>query len=296
MLLCVSLMACLFVSCKNEDIAVSRDVTLNVNPYSIVAGFARHEINVGDLANFGCSSNPDYYKLRTCLLVYGKNGDLIESISSDLNNYNDSMTDTITLSDGEYTVVAIAYIVDIHNGVPCWNVLEMNRLDALKIVNNEELNNLWFKILGVGSRIVDVGVGENVFDITMKPAGSLLINNFKSVHYFSDYVRYQMFTDKTPTKITFDANGSCVASYNTSSDLSYQASFSLITDGYEQDNVYWYSFLFPMGATRFEWHAWDSGGGSHVMGGWKSANIGEGKVYMSTIDLKTTFDITELDN
>ena len=120
--LCVSLVALLFVSCKNEYISISRDVTFNLYPYSIVADFARHEVNTGDLVNFGCSANPDYYKLETYLLVYDNDGALVESVSSDLNNFTDSMTTTINLPDGNYTVVSIAHIIDVHNDVRYWEV------------------------------------------------------------------------------------------------------------------------------------------------------------------------------
>lgn len=295
--LCVSLIACLFVSCKNDDIAVSRDVTFKINPYSIVADFARHEVNTGDLVNFGCSANPDYYKLRCYLLVYDMDGALVESVLSDLNNYQDNMTVSINLSDGSYDVVTIAHIVDVHNDKPCWNVLEMNRLDALKIVNVEGFEELWVKLLGVERKRIEVGVGDNICEINIKPAGSLVINYFRSIHHFSDFVCYQLFMDKEPNKVTFNNDGMYNASYNSSTSLSYPSSFIIRTEVYNQDYVYWYSFYSPMGVTRFEWHAWDAGDGVHIMGGSRSANIQDRQVYMSTIDLQAgVFEIVEMNN
>lgn len=295
--LCVFLTACLLVSCKKGDIAVSRDVTFNVHPYSIVADFSRHEVNTGDLVNFGFSANPEFYKLRTYLLVYDTDGVLVDSKLSDLRNFNDNMSVSINLPDGSYNVVSIAYVFDEHNNVPFWKVEGENRLDALKIVNNDEFDDLWIKLLGVDSRRIDVGVGNTVCEINIKPAGSLVINYIRSIHHYADFVCYQMYMDKESSKVSFNNDGLFNASFNTSTSLSYPSSVALWKAEYPQENVYWYSFYLPLGLTRFEWHAWDTGGGIHVLGGSKSITIQEGQVFLSTIDLQAgVFDIVDLND
>lgn len=292
------LAALLLASCKNEDIAVTRDVTFNVNPYSIVADFARHEVNPGDLVSFGYGEDPDYYRLRTYLLVYDTDGVLVEFKISDLRNYNENMTTTIDLPDGDYTVVAMALVFDKNHDALSWIVQGESRLEALRVVNNSEVKDLWKKLLGIDSRKIEVGVGDNVWDINIKPQSSLVINYLRSIHNYTENLYYQLFCNRESNKIiTFDKNGVFNASYNISSSLSYPASDVLWKNHYpNQDDVYWYSFYTPMDQADFAWFAWKNSNVLELLGGKRSANIQAGRVFSSIIDLKAgLFEIQELE-
>lgn len=289
------ILACLFESCKTEDIEVSREVVFNVKPYSIVADFIQYEVNPGDLVNFGYSSNPEYYKLRTYLMVYDMDGLLVQLKTADLNNYNETMPFVLDLPEGEYIVVSLAHIINKHTNVSYWDVQGTNRLESLSIRNNAAYLDLWIKILGVTSVKVKVGVDETDYTINLKPEGALFINYFRNIHYYTDYVSYQMYMDKEPSVVSFNNDGICSSSYNEATGLNYPSSAVLKEDSFSSNNVYWYGFYTPLQNTRFEWHAWDNGGIVHVLGGSISANVRKGKIYRSTIDLQAgIFEIVEM--
>lgn len=65
----VTLAALLLASCKNEDISISREVSFEVNPYTVIKDFLKHQVYEDDLETFYSND-----KLRVHLYVYDAGG------------------------------------------------------------------------------------------------------------------------------------------------------------------------------------------------------------------------------
>lgn len=295
MIICVALVALLFASCKNEDIFISREVTFNLNPYTIVKDFAKHEVNSGDLTEFGYAQNPNYFKLRTYLLVYDDNGYLVASETSDLENFTRSMNVNVGLDDGTYTVVAISHIINVKDNILYWIISGTERLNDLKLTNNDDYYDYWIKLLGATCSKINVCSGHTTYNVDIMPAGALVVNYLRYIHYFEDMIFYQPYSNKEPNTVSFNNDGSLNSTYDESTSLSYAIAAGFAPSDYTAINVYWYYFFSPMDMTNYQWLGLSDEGDVYSLGNIQSADIKAGKMFLSTLDLLAgTFKVEEL--
>ena len=102
-LLAITIVAIL-TSCTNDDITISKIITVKVDPSHVITPFP--EEWPGELESFDTS-----FKLRVRLLIYDKDGLLAYSDSTFLENYKKEMSISQPLPLGTYTVIATTDIV-----------------------------------------------------------------------------------------------------------------------------------------------------------------------------------------
>ena len=296
-LLCMAVMMIVLSSCKNENVKISREVVFNVNPYTIVVDFSKYEVNVGDIVTFKYDDHPEYYRLRTYLLIYNAEGDLVMSKTEDLKNYNERMTASFELPDGSYTAVSLAHVYNDKEACAYWFVKDMDQLDALNVVNNDDCYNTWVKAIGIKKMNIEVGSGFKSCDMDLRPMVALMINYIRNIHYYFNCKGYQPFINKRPTKITFDYQGECKAIFDECATPDYPLLSPYWTEDISGEDVYCYCFFTPLQTAAFEWRGIADDDAVYTLGGARSANIQAGKVFNSTIDLRAgVFDIRELTN
>lgn len=295
LIICLALVATLLSACKNKDIDITREVTFDVNPYTIVSDFARFEVNPGDLVSFKYDSQSENFRLRTYLLIYDSDGDLYRSVIEDKHNFNEHTTASFELPDGSYTVVALAHIYNKEDDVVYWFVQDMNRLEDLKVSNNENYYDTWIKLMGITSTHIEVAPGFNKCNVDIQPAVALMQGIIRDIHYYTDMLAYLPYADKMSTSISFNRNAEYSAAYEESDSFDYQLIAPFITSYYPGNNVYWYNCFSTMGTTNFLWLGVSEDDVVYTMGGSRSANIQAGKVFRSVLNLSGgSFEINEM--
>lgn len=243
--LCMAVMALMMASCKNEDISISREVKFEVNPYEVVSGFVPYEENAGELASLPLSGE----KLRVRIMVYDKQGILLDSDEKELPDYNSTMNTSFELADGNYTIVSTTTVVK-SDGKEYWNFEKMERLSEFQIIDDGKIG-YEDKILGIGHKSITVSSGNVSFNIPMQPAGALIESTVVDFSDWSGMIsRYWLMTKKTSSNCTFNLDGSFNTFYEDGTSYSYIQNYINQTAGW---GIYGYTFALPLGRCDFRW-------------------------------------------
>ena len=271
-IMCLAVMALLLASCKNEDISISREVTFNVEPYSVISGFAAYQVNANDLEELSSGD-----KLRVHLLVYDAKGDLVESELNYLSDYHSTMSVTFDLPDGAYTVVATSDVATLSGSNVSFEYWDFSGFDRLSDFRVSETGYIGFddKILGVLCEKINVRSGQETHTLNLKPAGSLYIVKDWNIHYFSDVEHWRILANKGSNSYTFNANGA----YNANVDEGSYFFHNMTVGTHSGDRYYSYHFSMPYGKTNFVWAAYLNDGSALQLADGVSLTIEKEKVY-----------------
>ncbi len=119
----------LLTSCTNDDIAITYDTSIKIVTAGAISSF--NSYHSGDFDLTGTK------KVRTTLLIYNKEGDLVDRQNQYLSNYSQNMTYKASLSAGNYTILAITDIVEYSD---LKIDTEQLRIYFGNLLNNNQLN------------------------------------------------------------------------------------------------------------------------------------------------------------
>lgn len=283
MFMCMAVMAILLSSCKNEDISISRKVTFEVNPYTVISEFAKHQVYENDLEMF---AEGDW--LRVHLFVYDVNGNLVASDMQYLSGYRSTMNASFELADGAYSVVATTDIATLSGGdvvFEYWTFSGTDRLTNIKITDASGKIGWDDKILGLTCDQVTVSSDKTIHTINVKPAGALVVVHTIGIHYYSDVISYHLVLDKNSDYWSLDSNGLMIPTINTGTTYNWQLSVQNTSSS--SDNDYSYRFVMPLGNTNFIWFAKmkEDGSGLLLNDTHNLINIKLGKMYNCVFDI-----------
>lgn len=246
-IMCMAVVALLFASCKNEDISISREVSFDINPKSVVIGFT--EDFWGDIADI-----PSDGMLRTRLLIYNADGQLIQSTQQDLSGYDDHMSATVQLPDGAYRAIVITDIARNNTNIPeYWTLSGENDLSSMKLYKAGYITK--FNMLGIANLQFTVEVGSpKEYTINVEPAGTLLLCIVYGIHHYDEIgiQYYELLTNRTSESCAFNSDGTWKYSIKNSN---FENRFAVF---YSQDynyGGYFYDFELPLGNTSLKWTA-----------------------------------------
>lgn len=297
--LLVALAVIVLSSCKNEDISISRKVSFNVNPYTVVKDFAKHEMYPGDLSSVYYYDLGD--RLRVQLFVYNTQGNLVKSAVKYLDGYSNTMNATLELSDGSYNVIAITDEVGLVNGNvqdEYWFITGTERLSNLKIASNRDWKEFGLiKKLGITKKAIVVKSGSTTVNIDVEPAGAMMQSWIYNVHGFTDVLEYSLWMDKANCNFTFNSSGNYEVGFD-------QTSFSTnlratVPSEFTAGNIYAYHFFIPFGNTGFQWIVKLEDENYYYLLDELYCNIKAGRSYNAVLDIdgnNTSFTISELGN
>ena len=272
MFMCMAIVAMLMVSCKNEDISISREVTFNVEPYSVISGFSAYQVNANDLEVLSSGD-----RLRIHLLVYDANGDLVESELRYLSDYRSAMNVTFDLPDGNYTVVATSDVATLSGDNVTFEYWEFSGLNRLSDLRVSETGYIGYddKIFGALCENINVCSGHETHTLNLKPAGALFIVREWNIHHFSDVDYWRVLASKGSNSYTFNSNGS----YSSNIDEGSYFFHNMTVSTHDGDSYYSYHFSMPYGNTTFVWAAYLNDGSAMQLADGVSLNIEKEKVY-----------------
>lgn len=273
MIMCMAVVALLFASCKNEDISISREVSFEVNPYTVIRDFTFDPMDwMNELPSDG--------KLRVRLLVYDTNGDLVQSKEQQLSRYDEKMNVCLQLANGLYTAIVITDIVRNNNNVPeYWTLDGENKLSSMKIFNAGYISRL--NMLGIAKQQFFVESGSsNSYSIDVKPAGTLMVSIVKGIHKYDGLgiQYYQLVTNKTCESCSFNNEGE----WNSNVAAAINIRMSVLYPEDWNNTGYFYDFELPLGQTSLKWQA----DGTIDVTDALSVDMKAGEEYASVLDLE----------
>lgn len=268
------LAALLLASCKNEDIDISRKVVFEVNPYTVIKDFLKHQVYEDDLETFYSND-----KLRVHLYVYDAGGDLVASDMQYLNDYRSTMNSKFELADGMYTVVATSDIVTLSGGDVAFEYWEFSGFRKLSDLKIKDVGYLGYedKILGVSCEKITIATEKVNHAININPAGALFVINHIGIHTFNDVITYEMLVNKNSDFCSF-SNGYYLPVCNESTYYNWRLS-TLDVDDFSGNNIYSYKFTLPLGKTDFVWYAFCEDGDFFLDETHNRVNVEQGKMY-----------------
>lgn len=297
MIMCLAVVAMLLASCKNEDISISREVNFEINPYTVVKDFAKHELYAGDLSTVYWYDYGD--KLRVQLFVYDDRGYLVESVVNYLDNYTSNLHASLDLSDGSYKVLVITDEVGLNGNQvndEYWFITGTERLTNLRITSNTEWNEFGvYKKLGITQKAISVNANNKAFSIDVTPAGAIMQSWIYNIQGFIDVLEYSLWMDKKNGNYSFNDSGVCEVGYEQTNFTSNIRSDK--PKDYTAGNIYDYHFFVPYGNTGFEWHVLLDDGNYYYLLDDVYVNIMAGKSYSCILDIdgnNSSFIINEL--
>lgn len=180
-LLVIIALALVFSSCSDrEEIDIKYQVNVTVDPSTVLSAFEVIYIG-GDPCGLDMDDNCE---LLITSLIYDNSGNLVEKIESQVKDYNNSAQFSISMKEGEeYTVVAIAYSVDLKFSADAYEIENENRLDKLTITSNQGNGNSFYSnwsMLGIATKTINSTNKENL--IYVKPASSMVVLNYLDIH------------------------------------------------------------------------------------------------------------------
>ncbi len=274
----------LLTSCTNDDIAITYDTSIKIVTAGAISSF--NSYHSGDFDLTGTK------KVRTTLLIYNKEGDLVDRQNQYLSNYSQNMTYKASLSAGNYTILAITDIVeysDLKIDTEFWSLNNLEKLSTASIIDKGYIG-FESKILGLAKSQYTVGSSSNL-TLSIEPAGALFFVFYKNIHYYSDVTSMGLYYSRNGDNLKFDASGNSSVTITSAGQFNYRCTELDLTDtgNNASNNVYAYSFIVPDSqfACRFSITYKNSSGYYNSNFDPWTMNIQAGEQYQMTLDLST---------
>ncbi len=283
-LLAITIVAIL-TSCTNDDITISKIITVKVDPSHVITPFP--EEWPGELESFDTS-----FKLRVRLLIYDKDGLLAYSDSTFLENYKKEMSISQPLPLGTYTVIATTDIVKISGSTisaEYWNLYEKDNINNASIKYTDDYSALGkYRILGVTSQKVEITGDSQSLTLYPTPAGALIRTYYFNVVGYTNVSYFALWTNRGCSMMTFDSNGTpkmIPENNNNEYDFLCSAVDAKKASGNE---LYSWHFIFPVDNISFQFTWYNLAGDAWLMGDPISvSSIKAGEEYLLAVNCLT---------
>lgn len=274
MIMCMTVMAIMLSSCKNEDISITREINFEINPYTVVRDFTYDPLE-------SITVLPSDGNLRVRLFIYDSEGQLVQLKEQELDAYDEIMNESLQLANGSYTAIAISDVSRRNNVIPqYWRLDGESQLSTLKLFDEGWISQ--YKTLGVAQLDLVVSADSpNSHLISIKPAGALIMSIVYDIHHFDDNSidYYELLTNRDSEACSFDENGAPVYDIVNSNFESRLA--ALYTNDYNYGGLF-VDFELPLGKTKLKWSAAGVIDITEVM----EINMKENEEYLFELDLE----------
>jgi hypothetical protein len=278
-------------SCSNDDVDVTRDLTIKVNMGNVLAGFDAETQN--DLSSLKTGRS-----VRATILLYDANGVLVKGLYRTESSYKTSSFVLAGIPDGTYTLISATDVVESGQST-FWQFKNIKKLTTASIsrIKNFDDTNLGIGILlGVSSQKITINNSNKDFVANPSPAGSLLRVEYHNIHAWSsvtDVTSLQLVSGKFSSSLNFDINGNYTKNYDSNSY--YWMSKILLSTHTDDlnDDYYYYSYSFHLSGTKIpinfviyynynnaEKYMFISDNNLYV-------DFGDGEQWTASVDLKT---------
>ncbi len=174
-----------FTSCnKDKKIDVDYNVTVTLNPSTVVSGFELWQSDDLDLTGSA--------KLRLQLFVYDKDGKLVCKDEKNVAGYSSNASFKMMLPEGEYTFLASSNVVNPRQDTPeIWGFSLVEEINNIKIDKVSEYIEGKKEILGL--KLIKKTISKSeTFTIDILSATALVNIAYDSFNYWQDVVQYRI--------------------------------------------------------------------------------------------------------
>lgn len=283
-LLAIAIVAILS-SCSNDEITISKVVTVKVDPSGVVTPFP--EQKPGELESFDTS-----FKLRVRLLIYDNNGLLTYSDSTYLENYKKEMSISRSLPLGTYTVIATTDIVELSGNTvntEFWNLSGKDNINNVSIQYKDDYAVLGkYRILGVASQKVEITSDSQSLTLYPTPAGALIRIYYLNVLGYTNVTSFFLLANRDCSLMNFDNNGNPkMIPENNNNEYDFICDYRKFED-LKSENIYGWHFIFPVDNISFQF-GWQTLKGDAIAMGDPIIvrSIKAGEEYLLVVDCKT---------
>lgn len=246
----IAVLAMVMSSCSNDDIEITRAISVKVNPSGVIAPFT-FEINTGELESFDTDN-----KLRVRTFAYNEKGALVAQDVQYLQNYASIASCSLNLERGTYTIVAITDIAEMDGtdvSFEYWTISGTEKLSTTKITDAGYLGGK-HKILGLDIKKMTVESQNNECKLNPQPVGALCLVHWLNIHTYPSVEEYTLAMSKSSDFIQLnEIGGYDVSELNENGAFNWRLTYLDPSDYTAYDNVYGYYFVLPMKNIKFKY-------------------------------------------
>ncbi len=276
----IAVLAMVMSSCSNDDIEITRAISVKVNPSGVIAPFT-YEINDGELESFSTK-----YKLRVHVFAYNEKGILVAQDIQYLKNYASIANCKLNLEKGTYTLVAVTDVAEIDgNNVKTefWKFSGTEKISTTKITDAGLLGGK-YKILGLEIKSVTIGDNNNECNLSPQTVGALCLVQWFNVHTFSSVEKYTLVMSKTCDFLQLnESKGYGFSEKNENGAFNLRLSY-IEPSNYTSDNLYEYYFMLPMKNINFK-YTYVANGSTNTLFDPQTVSFEAGGEYWFALDL-----------
>lgn len=179
----------IFTSCMDsEEIEILKDVTVTIQPSSVVSSFAGFQ--TGDLDMY--SDKDGTSKLRISAFLYDEEGKLVVEKSTLLKDYSSDYTFTLNALDlnKKYQILVVSNAIQGTLENPSYQSYSLsNTSDMNKLTVFQEFENSFYSswsILGLGKQEINPNENTNYL-IKLHPGSAMFIHYWEDIHAFDSH-------------------------------------------------------------------------------------------------------------
>lgn len=281
-------------SCSNDDIVVDYATNFKVNLSTVIKPFT-YEMTSGELESVGSAE-----RVRTRLLIYDTEGNLVEQETQLLSNYSAIMSCSKALKKGDYIAIAISDVVQYSNSkisLQYWSLSDSTSIAKMKISNMGYIGYTG-NVLGVTKKSFSIGSSTNSdININVAPAGALVYSYYKNIHAFSDVTYYGISKAKNPKDLLFDSDGNYLINSENSGSYDWWFDKIAVADYPSTSNIYGMNFVLPTTNFKVKFSAYTTDNKSVDLSDDITLSLQAGQEYLMTIDLSkasSNYDVNEI--
>jgi len=279
-------------SCSNDDIDITRNVTIKVNTGNVLTNYD------GETQDNLSSLNSNRY-VRATILLYDQNGTLVKGLYKTETSYKTSTFSLEGIPDGTYTLISVTDIVESSSTASdkstFWSFSNLNNISTATIscLKNYDDTNLGIGVLlGVASQKITINNANKEFITNPSPAGSLIRVEFHNIHAWASTLNVSdidFVSGKFSNSLNFDINGGFVKNFNTKYYYTIRKiNLSDHTDDLN-DKYYYYGYAFHLSGTQIpvNFLIYFDNNSSHIKASDddKYVDFGDGDLWVASIDL-----------
>lgn len=246
----IAILAIVMSSCSNDDIEITRAISIKVNPSGVIAPFT-YEVKPGELESFSTD-----YKLRVHIFAYNEKGILVAQDVQYLKNYASIANSNLNLEKGTYTIAAVTDVVKMDGSnikTEYWKISGTEKLSTTKITDAGFIGGP-YKILGMNIQKMTIEDNNNECKLNPQPVGALCLVEWINIHTFPTVTQYTLAMTKSCEYLQLNELGSYdISEKNENGAFKWRLTYNEPSKYTSKNYIHDYYYVLPMKNVNFKY-------------------------------------------